>query len=183
MALQVLNAGGNGTYADVIAGIDRAIAAKAAGVKLRVINASLGGYDASTALQEAVNRAAAAGIVFVAAAGNDGANLDTRPAYPCLYAAICVAATDSNDARAPFSNYSTTHVDIAAPGVNTLSTFPGSEYASYDGTSMAAPHVAGAVALLAQSGTCRSRTAAELIALVLNSANKVGGLDIAGDRR
>src|SRR5262249_8316931 len=104
-------------------------------------------------------------MIFVAAAGNDGSDNNTTPFYPANYArdldnVISVAATDHNDQLASFSNYGTNTVDLAAPGVNILSTFPmvqtqamideglPAESGSISGPSMATPHVTGVVALL-----------------------------------
>jgi thermitase len=115
----------------------------------RVVNASLGGDRYSRAEHDAI--VAAPGTLFVVAAGNDGADADATPAYPCDYDlanVICVAASDRNDALASFSNYGATNVDLAAPGVEIASTWPGGRYALLDGTSMATPHVTGAAALL-----------------------------------
>ena len=89
--------------------------------------------------------------IYVAAAGNDGVNTDQYPHYPSGYEAdniISVAATDSNDLRAYFSNYGDVTVDIAAPGVSSPTTTIGNGYTYFSGTSDAAPHVAAAVALV-----------------------------------
>jgi subtilisin family serine protease len=173
MGLKVLDRFGYGSDESVIAGIDRAVAAKQAGVNVRVLSASLGAAGHSTAMREAVERAIAAGIVFVAAAGNSNANVDVSPFSPCVYATICVAATASNDTRASFSNYGTSTVDLAAPGVSIVSTAPGNQYRTASGTSMATPHVSGALALLAQTGACRTWPAPALASLVLTSADTV----------
>jgi thermitase len=116
----------------------------------KVISMSLGG-GASTTLQNAVAAAwengGATGSVLVAAAGNDG---DSTVNYPAGYAeVVSVAATDHNDARASFSN-SNPDVEIAAPGVDVLSTIPGGQYAELSGTSMATPHVSGVTGVLWQ---------------------------------
>jgi thermitase len=114
----------------------------------RVISMSLGG-GASTTLQNAVANAwnNGNGAVIVAAAGNDG---DSTLNYPAAYAqVISVAATDSQDAHASFSN-ANADVEIAAPGVNVLSTVRGGSYATLSGTSMATPHVSAVAGVLRQ---------------------------------
>ncbi len=110
----------------------------------KVISMSLGG-GASSTLQTAVRNASNAGALIIAAAGNDGdATLNYPAAYPEV---VSVAATDNRDARASFSN-ANSDVEIAAPGVNILSTKRGGGYVSFSGTSMATPHVAGVAALI-----------------------------------
>lgn len=119
-----------------------------------------GGYD--PALKDAIDAAGAQGSLFIAAAGNSSSNNDVLPSYPSSYPCsniIAVAATDHNDQLAYFSSYGQTSVHIAAPGVDVYSTFPmlmtgamynyglSPEYGSISGTSMATPHVSGAVAL------------------------------------
>jgi len=154
MGLRFMDASGKGTVANAIRAIQFAIQAKSVlsnAANLRVLSNSWGGAGNSQALLDAINQANAAGILFVAAAGNDGANLDTAPSYPAAYRTanlISVAATDDNDALASFSDYGNGTVDLGAPGVNIVSTYPLAGYASMSGTSMAAPHVAGAAALV-----------------------------------
>ena len=119
----------------------------AAAQNVKVISMSLGG-GSSTTLQSAVQRAynGGNGTLLVAAAGNDGnARLNYPAAYPEV---VSVAATDSNDRRASFSN-ANADVEVAAAGVNVLSTLPGSTYGTLSGTSMATPHVAGVAAMIA----------------------------------
>lgn len=146
MLLKILGAGGQGSVAEEIAAIDYAIQNGA-----RIINASLGGSGYSSAEYDAITRARDAGILFVAAAGNDGWNTDLIPVYPACHHLdniIAVAATDENDRLASFSNYGVTSVDVAAPGVSIYSTSGGNSYQYLSGTSMAAPHVSGLAALL-----------------------------------
>jgi thermitase len=114
----------------------------------KVLSMSLGG-GASTTLQNAVSYAwaggGAGGTVIVAAAGNDG---DATLNYPAAYAqVVSVAATDNKDARASFSN-ANADVEVAAPGVNVLSTYNDGSYTTLSGTSMATPHVAGVTAII-----------------------------------
>ncbi len=139
MPIKVLNAAGNGTYADVADGI-----IWAADHGAQIINLSLGGSNPSQLLQDAVDYAASRGVVVVAAAGNTGSNFVLYPArYPNV---IAVAATDSSNAHAAISNYGP-EVDLSAPGVSIYSTWLGG-YDSRTGTSMAAPYVSGLAAIL-----------------------------------
>jgi thermitase len=124
MPVRVLDASGSGSNTNVTAGLTYACTHGAS-----IVNASLGGTGYSTPMRDAI--AACPNTLFVVAAGNDGANNDTNPHYPCNYGAppdnlpnvICVAATDSTDALAGFSNYGAS-VDLAAPGVDIPSTWP-----------------------------------------------------------
>jgi subtilisin family serine protease len=153
MDLRFLDAGGHGSDADAITCINYAIDMKMNhGVNVVAINASWGGRGNDTVLMNAVQAAANAGIVFVAAAGNGGANDDANPFYPAAFASsnvVAVGASTSFDQRASFSNYGATNVDLFAPGSSIVSTYQGS-YAPVSGTSMAAPHVTGTVALVAE---------------------------------
>lgn len=122
MPLRFLGATGSGSTADAISAVAYAVTKGA-----RVINASFGGGPYSQAMYDAINNARSNNVLFVAAAGNDGTNNDTAPAYPASYNLdniISVAATTQTDALASFSNRGATSVDLAAPGVNIYSTIP-----------------------------------------------------------
>jgi subtilisin family serine protease len=149
MSLKFLSGDGSGTTADAIRAIDYATAHGA-----KVLSNSWGGKgdDDNKALQDAISRAGAKGVLFVAAAGNDGTDNDGNdPSFPASFNndnMISVAATDETDGMAFFSNYGAKTTQLGAPGVNVYSTTPGNKYEQLSGTSMACPHVAGAAALL-----------------------------------
>jgi len=172
MALKLLDASGIGRTSDAIQAIDYA-AAKGA----RVLNASWGGGGFSLAMLESIRDAGAHGVLFVTAAGNDGADSDLVPFFPAGYDAfniIAVAATDRHDHLAFFSNFGRTKVDLAAPGVDILSTLPGGTYGLSSGTSMATPHVSGIAALIL--GFAPDMPTASLRRRILDQAEPVAAL-------
>jgi subtilisin family serine protease len=147
-AIKVLNCAGSGSWSDVISGINYV-----AGTSTRpaVANMSLGGPQ-NTAVDDAVKGAVAKGVFFGVAAGNDGGNAcGHSPAAAGTTSGVdTVAATDSSDAEASWSNYGNC-VDIWAPGVSIYSTYKSGGYATLSGTSMATPHVVGGAALYLSS--------------------------------
>src|SRR5262249_9662835 len=119
------------------------------------------------------------GEIVVAAAGNSGQNADTSPLYPAAFSTrypnvISVAATDSSGNLAGFSTYGPQSVTLGAPGANIYSTLPGGGYGYKSGTSMAAPHVAGAVALVAAANP--TWTASQIINQIKNSVTPLPSL-------
>jgi len=156
----------------------------------KVINVSFGGAIQSSSEKTAIE---AFGGIFVTASGNGGADEigddnSSSPVYPCDYASaniICVASTDQNDALSAFSNYGSVSVDIAAPGENIAGTYNtgDSAYVYWDGTSFAAPLVAGASALL--FGNFPSLDRAEIKSVLLSSGDalpSLSGKTVSGKR-
>jgi subtilisin family serine protease len=140
MPVKVLDSSGAGSTYTVAKGIIWAVDHGA-----KVINMSLGNYAEAEFLHDAIKYAYERDVVMIAASGND--NTD-RPGYPAAYPEVfAVAATNSNKEKASFSNYGD-YIDVAAPGDSIASTYPGSQYASLSGTSMASPHVAALAGLI-----------------------------------
>ncbi|MCL4179421.1 MAG: S8 family serine peptidase, partial [Verrucomicrobia bacterium] len=173
------------------------------GIPVTAINNSWGGGGYSQSLHDAIIRAAKAEILFVAASGNGDAfnraiNIDLSPSYPACYstamgtssesaasydAVISVTAIGSSGTMPTFANYGATTVDLGAPGVGVNSTVPENSYAAYSGTSMATPHVTGAVALYAS--THQDDSAAQIKAAILGSTiptSSLAGKSVTGGR-
>ncbi|HUE74874.1 MAG TPA: S8 family serine peptidase [Pirellulaceae bacterium] len=157
------------------------------GVNVIASNNSWGGGGYSSSLESAIVRGAKAGILFVAAAGNSGDNNDTKASYPSNYnttagagydAVIAVAAIDKYGSLASFSNYGSTTVDVGAPGVGIYSTLPNNTYGGYSGTSMATPHVTGALVLYAAANPGASAEA--IRSAVLTAAQNTPTASLAG---
>lgn len=187
MALKFLTSKGSGATSNAIRALDYA-----AMMKVPLSNHSYGGTTFSQAFLDAIERATQNGHVLVAAAGNGGSdgvgdNNDKTPQYPASYrptvdSVIAVAASDSSDSYTRFSNYGSTSVDLAAPGLNIWSTVPQALDTSdgtqeglnrKNGTSMAAPHVAGAAALVWSMNS--GLTAMEVKEKLMATTDPIGG--------
>lgn len=145
LPVRFLGDDGSGTLEDAIKSIDYATA-----MHVKIMSNSWGGGGFSQALQDSIQRAKDAGILFIAAAGNEANDNDSQPSYPASYQldnVISVAAINPRGTLADFSNFGKTSVHVAAPGVDVWSyTMKGTE--SWSGTSMATPHVSGVAALV-----------------------------------
>ncbi|KYG65597.1 protease [Bdellovibrio bacteriovorus] len=172
MPLRFLDERGSGDLNNAIKAIDYAIEKK-----VDVISASWGAAVSRSQAQplvEAVKRADDAGIIFVAAAANDGKNNDVTEMYPANNGfpnSITVAASGSGDAKPSWSNYGTATVHVAAPGENIMSTLPNNKYGNLSGTSMATPLVSGLVALMKSQD--KSLTGAQIRAILQTTGAKV----------
>ena len=178
MPLKFLGRGGTGTTNDAIEAINYAIDRKKNGVNVRVISASWGSTSKSKALEDTIRAAGDAGILFVAAAGNDGSDNDRRPHYPSNYDlpnVISVAALDRTDHLASFSNFGVKTVHVAAPGKAIVSTWLGNDYREASGTSMATPYVSGVAALIIASEPRISMK--NLRERIIKTADKLDALD------
>ena len=142
LPLKAFSSSGTGYLSNIIAALYYAVQHKA-----NVVNMSFDLSAPSAALSQAISNANKAGVVLVAAAGNENTN---SPVYPAAFngSVVGVASTTDWDARSSFSNYGSTDVWIAAPGEYVISTFPGGTYASASGTSFSSPLVAGTASLL-----------------------------------
>ena len=182
MASQFLDATGSGSAAGAVNAIEFVIQTKqhfGSQANVRVLNNSWALSAFSQTIHDEMVRAYSNGMLFVAAAGNNGVNNDSLGQFcpaNCGLAniIIAVAATDNTDSLAAFSNYGPSSVHLGAPGVDILSTVPGSSYAYNSSTSMAAPHVVGAAALILSK--CVNLDTDGLRATILNNIDPIPSL-------
>ncbi|MFP5218498.1 MAG: S8 family serine peptidase [Actinomycetes bacterium] len=171
---KALNSAGVGFYADIVAGVQWLSTTGGA----KVINMSIGGPQ-DDALDKALTDAAARGVLLIGAAGNDG---DDTPNYPAFHKdVVSVASVDAAGKRSSFSNCNS-DVEIAAPGTDVWSTFPGNTYGVISGTSMATPHVAGVAAMvMSEKGLSASQTRSTLTSTDQGNGgcNNVGIVNLA----
>jgi len=185
MGLKFLSAEGNGTTEGAIKAIDYAVEKGA-----KVLSNSWGGPRGAEnkALYDSIERAKARGVLFIAAAGNDGKNNDNpnEASYPAGFDnenLVSVAATDKDDRMAFFSNYGQKTVHVGAPGVNIYSLAPGNGYATMSGTSMACPHVAGAAALLwSKNPTWDYKQVKDALMNTVDQVQSLAGKTVTGGR-
>lgn len=158
----------------------------AARMGARIINCSFGSSTPDPVLRDAIKYAGKKGALVVVAAGNDGVNIDERPSYPASWNdknLLVVAATDQQGKLTSFSNYGAGAVDIAAPGADMNSTFLRGRYRAMSGTSMAAPVVAGAAAMVRREDS--SRSPSQIKSLLRKQIDRDGALKgkvVAGGR-
>ncbi|MEF8832796.1 MAG: NosD domain-containing protein [Candidatus Thermoplasmatota archaeon] len=166
------------TMANAIAGLEYVLERKREGENIIATSNSWGGVGYSELLYEAIEQHQEEGISFVAAAGNAGTDADETSFYPANYDLtniVSVAATDGDDELARFSNYGERSVHVGAPGVDINSTLRNGEYGPASGTSMAAPHVSGLMALLASHNTSYNHN--QLKNVILSSVDRLQSLE------
>lgn len=178
MPLRFIGSNGTGCVSDAVDTLEfaRLAVTEVKVANIRVVNMSWGLYAEPTALREQIALVHAENILLIGAAGNKASNNDTVSFYPASFIddVMSVAATDENDALSATSNYGQHSVHLGAPGVDILSTWSKSPYIEIaSGTSMAAPHVAGAAALLLSA--CKP-TADQLKEVLLTTVDEVPGL-------
>jgi subtilisin family serine protease len=181
LGLKFLNSAGNGYESDGAEAI-----AYATDLGVTLTSNSYTGTTYTQSMKDAIDAAHTAGILFVAAAGNNASNIDLSPEYPAAYDSpniLSVAATTRSDGMASFSNFGAASVDLAAPGNEIFSTIHNGGYGLKNGTSMAAPHVAGACALIkSYKPTITHMQMRELILSTVNPLPVLNGKCSTGGR-
>lgn len=171
-ALKFLDSDGYGALSDAAQALNYAVK-----MNIPITSNSWGGRGSVTILEEAFKNAGDNGVLSIVSAGNSNRDVDIYPQYPAAYTfpnIISVAATDHNDSLAWFSNYGRSAIDVAAPGVNIFSTIPNNQYLYMDGTSMAAPYVSGAAALIKSYN--KSLTNMEIKDVIMNSVDPIDSM-------
>lgn len=181
VGLKFLDAGG---YGSTFGAVEATLYGTKIGCTLTSNSWGGGGY--SQALKDAIDAAGTAGILFVAAAGNNGMDTDYSPNYPSTYESaniVAVAATDRFDGMAYFSNWGVITVDLGAPGVDVYSAALNGSYQYLSGTSMATPHVAGACALLKSANPSLSGAQVKQAILAnIDPISSLAGKTVTGGR-
>ncbi len=181
IGIKFLSDKGSGETIDAISSIEYAIKRG-----VNVMSNSWGGGEYSEALKEAISHANDVGIVFVAAAGNESSNNDSRPTYPANYDlpnVITVGSFAATGSASSFSNYGVKSVHVFAPGSSIVSTVPNARYSSMSGTSMACPHVAGVVGLvLSQKPTLSPIEVRDILVATSKKTNKLQAKSVSAGR-
>ncbi len=181
LPVKVLDANGDGFLTDIAAGIEYAVDRGAS-----ILSMSLSGPSNAGALESAIEYARQQNVLVVVAAGNDGLDNDETPSFPASSTAaniLAVAATNSRDQLASFSNYGEVSVDVAAPGVEILSTVPNNLYKILSGTSMATPAVAGLAGLIkAANGSLTYLQIKDIIMASVDQRASLRGTTVSGGR-
>lgn len=181
VGIKFLSDKGSGETIDAISSIEYAMKRG-----VNVMSNSWGGGEFSQALMDAISSANDAGIVFVAAAGNESSNNDSRPTYPASYDLpniVTVGSYASSGSASSFSNYGVKSVHVFAPGSSILSTVPNGKYSNMSGTSMACPHVSGVVGLmLAQNPNLSPSEVKERLIQTSKKTSKLQGRSVSSGR-
>jgi thermitase len=178
LPLKALDEAGEGYLSDVASAFDYA-----GRMGVPIVNASLGAHgEGSPTLEMVFERHPH--TLYIAAAGNEGRDIDVSPTWPCSARALnvlCVGASDEADRRAPFSSFGRRSVDLFAPGVDIVSTVD-STYAAASGTSFAAPHIAGVAALVLSRNGGSALAVKNAILAGADAVAALGGLAVTGGR-